>query len=165
MEKIIRVKEVSKFSRSGRPIVRDVSFSLRKGEALAVKGPSGCGKTTLAKMLTGLTNYDKGEIHFFERPLKSWLKQSPSEFRQKVQLVFQQPYSAFHPKFPVSSYFEDAWKSNCGKISKRFRSEIENLFKSISLDPELLGVFPDNLSGGELQRIAILRALFLNFHL
>lgn len=161
MEKIVQVKGLSKFSKSGRPILNEVSFTLKKGDSLAIKGPSGCGKSTLAKILLGLTSYDKGQIQLFETTLEDWLKKRPVEFRQKVQLVFQHPYSAFQPNFPVLSYFEDAWRSYHGKISKEFDVQVAALFSSISFTPDILHSFPNKLSGGELQRIAILRALLL----
>ncbi len=162
MQKIVRIEGLSKSTESSRLMFDNISFTLNKGECLAIKGPSGCGKSTLAKIMTGLCNYDTGRIDILGTPLLDWLKKQPSYFRKNVQLIFQHPFSAFPPLFPVRSYFEDTWKSHYGKITKAFEDQVSSLFHRISFSTRLLSDFPHELSGGELQRLAILRALLLN---
>lgn len=160
--RVVQVKQVEKrILQDNRILFKDVSFSAREGDAIVISGPSGCGKTMLAKILLGLVTYDGGDIDFFGRPLKKWLAGNPLIFRQKVQLILQNPQQAFSPFFSVRSTLEDVWQSHFGTPNAAFEKRLHHFLERVGLEGRLLNSFPEDLSGGESQRFAILRALLL----
>ena len=130
-------------SRGGKTLFEDLSFSLSEGEVLGISGPSGCGKSSLGDILLGALRPDKGAIG---------LASHITPFgRQKL---FQDPPSAFAGTVPLGAAIGHVAKRH-GKTCK----DIEALLEELHLSPELLARRPNAVSGGELQRLALLRLM------
>lgn len=141
--------------------VRDVSFSVDRGEIVGVVGESGCGKSTLARLILRLLEPSAGEIAFEGRDLASFSKREMRRLRQKMQMVFQDPYSAIDPRFTVQNALLEPYKVqglSPGAADKR----VAELLNMVGLDASLARRYPHQLSGGQKQRVGIARALALN---
>lgn len=143
----------------GTVIVRDVSFSLYEGETLVVVGESGAGKTTLAKTVLGLIPLAAGEIALEGVPAQ----QEDPAFRQRVQLVFQNPSEAVSHRFNVFQAVKEPLDiQKLGSREERRQMVMQALRDAeLPVDDAFLHRYPHELSGGEKQRIVIARALVL----
>lgn len=141
--------------------VRDVSFSVDRGEIVGVVGESGCGKSTLARLILRLTEPSKGAVTFEGRDLASFSKREMRRLRQKIQMVFQDPYSSIDPRYTVRQAVLEPYKVqgiSAGDVEKR----VAELLNMVGLDASLARRYPHQLSGGQKQRVGIARALALN---
>ena len=137
----------------------DVSFSLAEGEALGVVGESGSGKSTLLRTILRLTPYDEGSISFDGAEIATMDRMALRRFRQRVQPVFQNPYSTFNPRFSVGASIALGCEL-LGNVEKAgIPGEVARLLDDVGLDPDLARALPHQLSGGQRQRAAIARAL------
>ena len=121
-------------------VLRNVSLRAADGERLALLGPSGRGKSTLALLLAGYLPLQKGAITLDGAPL-------PKDCYNPVQLVYQHPEKAMDPRWKVGDTLREAWDVP------------EELLTAIGAEPNWLTRWPHELSGGQLQRLSILRAL------
>lgn len=139
-----------------------VSLDIKRGEILAIAGESGCGKSTLAKALIRLVKYQQGKIFFEGKDLEELSADEIKIFRQKVQMVFQNPYASLNPKMKIYDILEEALIINTSysKI-ERYNIILEKI-SQVGLDETSLEKYPHEFSGGQRQRIAIARALVLN---
>ncbi len=138
--------------------VSNVSLSLRGGEILAVVGESGSGKTTLLRVLAGLEEPDCGEILLDGRAVGA---RRPRAQRRAVQVVFQDPFSALNPRRTIGSALTEAAVAH-GLVARRDAAAFaRDWLARVSLPPEAAERFPHELSGGQLQRVCIARALAL----
>ncbi len=137
--------------------VDDITFGVFRNEIFAVVGETGCGKSTLAKLITGLISKTSGDIYYDGELLD--YKDKKKNFRKKIQIVFQDPYSSLNPKkkiYKIISY--PAVKNNI--IKKKDRPDFAaSLLKNVGLDEEILYGYPHELSGGQRQRVGIARSL------
>lgn len=125
----------------GQPwIFEDYNLKLEKGERLAVFAPSGYGKTTLAMLLSGYLKPDKGQILLDGGPL-------PQKGVCPVQLIYQHPEKAINPRWRLKRVLEES-----GELK-------EDMLEAFGIEPAWLNRFPRELSGGELQRFCVARAL------
>ena len=137
----------------------DVSFSLAEGEALGVVGESGSGKSTLLRTILRLTPYDAGSVTFDGAEIATMDRVALRRFRQRVQPVFQNPYSTFNPRFSVGASIALGFEL-LGDVEKAdIPGEVARLLDDVGLDPDLARALPHQLSGGQRQRAAIARAL------
>lgn len=129
-----------RYSRNHPWILRNVSLTIEKGERLAIFAPSGCGKTTLAMLLAGSLKPEQGKILLNGRPL-------PHKGVCPVQLIRQHPEQAINPRWRLKQVLEE---------SVALREEILDVF---GIERAWLERFPRELSGGELQRFCVARAM------
>jgi len=140
--------------------VTGVSFEIKTGETLGLVGESGCGKTTIANTILGLINKEDGEILFQGEPLPN---EFSSYYRQKIQLVFQDPDASLNPRLKVTDIIAEPLKNLLGITNKmKIRRHVLKLLKQVSLKREHMDRYPHEFSGGQKQRIVIARALACN---
>ena len=138
----------------------NISIKSDKPWIMALVGESGSGKTTLAKMILKLLDASNGEIYLNDVPI-SYFDKNIKEFRKKVQPIFQNPFTAFSTRRTVDSYlFETAINLGEAKNREQAKRMIKEVLQSVGLEIEnVSGKYPNQFSGGELQRISIARAL------
>ena len=136
-----------------------VSFSLDRGQTLAVVGESGCGKTTLAKRLALVDLPPAG--HLFIDGEDTALAADPRITRRKVQIVFQNPLEALNPRQTVGASIAEPLAINTMSPRPERRARVHEMMARVGLKPEHHGRYPHMFSGGQRQRVAIARALML----
>jgi peptide/nickel transport system ATP-binding protein len=143
---------------------RGVSFVLRKNHIVALVGESGSGKSTLAKLITGIEKPDGGYIRFDGKSLRDWSRGGLRNYRKHVQMVFQDPFAALNPLNTVE-YTVRRPLVNYRKLSgKNLSAKVEEILETVHLTPvrDFLEKYPFELSGGQLQRVVIARAIASN---
>lgn len=143
--------------------VDDVSFSIKKGETLGLVGESGCGKTTVARCILRLYRPTAGQIIFEGQDISLWPKSKIRPLRQKIQLIFQDPYSSLDPRQSAGNIVgEPLTIHELTKNKGEYRERLAELFRMVGLDPGMADRVPHEFSGGQRQRIGIARALASN---
>jgi dipeptide transport system ATP-binding protein len=140
--------------------VKGVSFSLEKGKTLAVVGESGCGKSTLARMITLIDEPTAGDILIDGHKVSA--ENVSKELRQKVQIVFQNPYGSLNPRQKIGEVLSEPLLLNTSMTAAERREKAMAMLVKVGLQPEHFNRYPHMFSGGQRQRIAIARALMLN---
>ncbi|GAB3214121.1 ABC transporter ATP-binding protein [Marinactinospora thermotolerans] len=168
LDRVSKVYRVGSFGRERLHAVRDVGFEVRSGQVVALIGESGSGKSTIGKMVLGLTSITGGAITF-EGTDVAGLRghRAHKEYYRRVQGVFQDPFSSFNPVFPADRVFALIRAEYFPEVGEaEWRRRIEESLRVVRLDPaQVLGKYPHQLSGGQLQRILIARALLLDIRL
>ena len=142
--------------KSAKTAVNNVSFDVQKNEILGIVGESGSGKSTIAKCMVGLAKPTKGNLSINGTPLN----EGNSVIKRKIQMVFQDPYSALHPKMTIGKAISEAMKVNGIGMNYRGRLEkINYLLSLVGLPAEFQQKYPHECSGGQRQRIVLARAL------
>ncbi|MEM1526580.1 MAG: ABC transporter ATP-binding protein [Ignisphaera sp.] len=140
-------------------------MGIEPGEVLALVGESGCGKSTLGKSLAGLIKPIEGSVMFKEKNIYNMNKNELAEYRKNVQWIPQDPYSALNPTKTVEySLTLPLWRWKITRNPIETRRKMCELLENVGLFPcdEFLRKYPHNLSGGQLQRILVARALATN---
>jgi len=170
---MLRLDGVSKIYRVGAfggrrlTAVREVSFELRPGEVVSLIGESGSGKTTIGRMILRLTSASGGAITFNGDDIGALEGRRLKEYRRSVQGVFQDPFSSYNPVFKADRIF-GMLRTNFfpGVPEAEWRHRVEDALVSVRLHPDaVLNRYPHQLSGGQLQRLLIARALLLDIKL
>ena len=141
--------------------VKGVNFKLEKGKTLAVVGESGCGKSTLARMITLIDQPTSGEILIDGKAVDK-SHGVTREMRQKVQIVFQNPYGSLNPRQKIGEVLAEPLLLNTSMPAAERRQAAMQMLLKVGLGPEHFNRYPHMFSGGQRQRIAIARALMLN---
>ena len=139
--------------------VDDISFAVKKGETLAIVGESGSGKTTAALAVARLVNAHRGSVRLGDEDVLQTQDEDLRAFRQKVQFIFQDPYSSLNPRQRAEAIVREPLDSLSSKFAAEKTQIVEGLFQAVGLRPEQQRLFPHQFSGGQRQRIGIARAL------
>lgn len=142
--------------------VDGVNFHLNKGETLGIVGESGCGKTTAGMALMNLTPVTGGKVWFEDRDMAQLSNSELSDLRQKMQLIFQDPYSSLNPRMTVNQILSDPMDVHSVFTGKKREARLAFLLETVGLSPEQGRRYPHEFSGGQRQRIGIARALALD---
>jgi ABC-type oligopeptide transport system ATPase subunit len=167
---LLKIDHVSKTFSTGTfgggqtAAVKDVSFEVKPGEVMSVIGESGSGKSTIGKMILRLSPITKGVITFDGTDISTLRGKALKHYRRDVQGVFQDPFSSYNPIFKADRVFQMI-KSEFfpGMSGPEWRNKIGLALEAVTLDPtQVLNKYPHQLSGGQLQRLLIARALLLD---
>ncbi|MEV8218531.1 ABC transporter ATP-binding protein [Microbacterium sp. NPDC077391] len=142
--------------------VDDVSLAIPRGKTVAIVGESGSGKTTTARMLLKLIEPTAGTIRFEGNDIAKLDRAQSREFRQRVQPVFQDPYSSLNPMFTIERLIAEPLEFYKRGSRAERRSRVRTLLDDVALPQSMLQRYPSELSGGQRQRVAIARALALS---
>jgi oligopeptide/dipeptide ABC transporter ATP-binding protein len=160
---LLSVENLTKRFQTRHGIVRaveDVSFSVAAGETVALVGESGCGKTTVALSLLRLIRPDSGRVLFEGADLDADGR-SERAWRQRLSIVFQNPYSSLDPRFRVRDIVGEPLVTAYRLRGRALTDRVLAHLAEVGLEAEHLTCFPHEFSGGQRQRIAIARALAL----
>ena len=129
-----------RYSEKSPWILNDISLTVSAGERVGIVGPSGCGKSTLAKILSGYERPNSGELFYNGKPL-------PDKGYCPVQMIYQHPELSVNPRWKMAKILNEAWNPD------------EKILQKMGIEKAWLTRWPSELSGGELQRFCIARAL------
>lgn len=145
------------------PAVRGVNLEIERKETVGLVGESGCGKSTLGRCLMRLMNIDSGSIRFLGQETTSLSGNKLFPLRRKMQMIFQDPFSALNPRASVSSILEEPLEIHeSHKTVEERRTIVLELIKRVGLTADVLERYPHEFSGGQRQRIGIARAIAIN---
>lgn len=142
--------------------VDGVSFTLKKGETLALVGESGCGKSTVARLLTGLYNLSAGSIKFDGMNMATMNHSQKQALRRRLQMIFQDPYASLNPRWRVGRIIAEPLNTHTTLSQAEQTARVSELLEQVGLNPSDQKRYPHQFSGGQRQRISIARALALN---
>ena len=134
---VLEIKKLTCGYKKNNFIFENFDLELKKGELKTIFGKSGSGKTTLFELILGNLKQQSGEIK-----------------KSKTAMIFQDPFSSFHPTYTIFEQIKDV-------VNRDFKDEVDNILSKLSLEESLLHKKPYELSGGQLQRCSILRAILL----
>lgn len=134
---VLEIKKLTFGYKKNNFIFENFDLELKKGELKTIFGKSGSGKTTLFELILGNLKQKSGEIK-----------------KSKTAMIFQDPFSSFHPTYTIFEQIKDV-------VNRDFKDEVDNILSKLSLKESLLHKKPYELSGGQLQRCSILRAILL----
>ena len=164
LEKVSKVYKVGTFGGKELHAVNEVSFDIKDGEVVSLIGESGSGKSTIGKMILRLLSISSGEIRFNDLDIATIRKGDLKEYYRKVQGVFQDPFSSYNPIFKADRIFKIVHDEFYPEATaKEWNAKVDTALKAVGLNPDtVLDKFPHQLSGGQLQRFLIARALLLD---
>jgi len=167
VETCCKAYRVGAFGGSELLAVHDVSFEVAPGEVVALIGESGSGKSTIGKMILRLLRVTRGSIVFDGGDISSLQGRRLKEYYADVQGVFQDPFSSYNPIFKADRVFAMLRHEYFPGLSgAEWQSKLEKSLDAVSLNPaDVLNKYPHQLSGGQLQRMLIARALLLDIRL
>ena len=143
--------------------LEDVSFELHRGETFAIVGESGCGKSTTGKCILRLTEPTSGKVILDGEDFAALKGEALTKARQKMKLIFQDPYSSLNPRMTVSDIIAEPIDiAGTYKTKAERDARVEEIMKAVGLDLEFKYRYPHEFSGGQRQRINVARALALS---
>lgn len=160
-ETILKAEHLTKIfstEKGSFPAVRDISFAVKKGEALGIVGESGSGKTTAARLVAGLIRPTEGKIFLMGQEITKAKGRELRKAYRHMQMIFQMPAESFDPRYTLGSGIGESLR-NAGMSRKETEQRVRELLVQCGLTPEFTGKYPHQVSGGECQRAAIARAL------
>ena len=161
MENVLTIKNLSKNFNKVMAL-DNVSFELEKGEILGIVGESGSGKSTLAKVITRIVKPDGGSILFKGEDFTKLNSAKLREYRKNVQMVFQNPNSTFSPRMNIGDFLCEGMLNFKLASKKEALKKAKEYLELVKLPTDIMERLPHQLSGGQLQRVVIARALTLS---
>ena len=161
MENVLAIKNLSKNFNKVKAL-DDVSFELKKGEILGIVGESGSGKSTLAKVITRIVKPDGGSMLFKGEDFTKLNSAKLREYRKNVQMVFQNPNSTFSPRMNIGDFLCEGMLNFKLASKKEALKKAKEYLELVKLPTDIMERLPHQLSGGQLQRVVIARALTLS---
>lgn len=170
-EPVIRVEHLKKFfpvkgklfeKKQYVKAVNDISFSIRRGETLGIVGESGCGKSSLGRTVLKVHQPDSGHIYFNGTDITKLNEKQMHPYRQKMQMIFQDPYASLNPRFTVGETIAEPMEIYQMYDPKERMERVQQLMETVGLKPDHIRRYPHEFSGGQRQRIGIARTLALN---
>ncbi|MFX4233737.1 ATP-binding cassette domain-containing protein [Aliarcobacter butzleri] len=134
---VLDINDLTFYYKKENPIYKDFSLKLQKGQLVTIFGKSGSGKTTLFELIIGSLKPIKGIIDKLD-----------------VSMIFQDPFNSFHPTYKIIEQIKDV-------VQRDFTAELDSLLKKLNLSKDILEKYSYQLSGGQLQRCSILRAILM----
>ncbi|MPL80843.1 putative D,D-dipeptide transport ATP-binding protein DdpF [bioreactor metagenome] len=134
---MLDINDLTFYYKKENPIYKDFSLKLQKGQLVTIFGKSGSGKTTLFELIIGSLKPIKGTIDKLD-----------------VSMIFQDPFNSFHPTYKIIEQIKDV-------VQRDFTTELDSLLKKLNLSKDILDKYSYQLSGGQLQRCSILRAILM----
>jgi peptide/nickel transport system ATP-binding protein len=164
LNNVSKVYKIGTFGGKHLHAVSDVSFSIPDGEVVSLIGESGSGKSTIGKMILQLTPITSGSICLDGEDISTIRSAGLKDYYRKVQGIFQDPFSTYNPIFKADRVFEVIHEEFYQFIkSAEWKEKLDKSLLDVGLNPNhVLNKFPHQLSGGQLQRFLIARALLLN---
>ena len=133
--------------------VDDVSFTIKDGETFGLVGESGSGKSTTGKAILRLYEPTAGKVYFNDIEITALSKDELKKIRPKMQIIYQDPYSSLNPRLTVFDIVAEPLKEH--GYSGSIRDRVLELLEAVGLSEEHANKYPDELSGGQCQRVAI----------
>lgn len=163
-ESVSKVYKVGTFGGKELRAVNNVSFDIKDCEVVSLIGESGSGKSTIGKMILRLISITSGNIIFDGDNITSLKNESLKEYYRKVQGVFQDPFSSYNPIFKADRVFSIIRDEFYPQMANQeWNKKVDNSLSTVGLNPDIvLNKYPHQLSGGQLQRLLIARALLLD---
>jgi oligopeptide/dipeptide ABC transporter ATP-binding protein len=165
MTKLLEVINLTKtFSVDGRKLVAidDVSFSVAKGETHGLVGESGSGKSTLGRCILRLTDIDSGYVRIENEDVTSFRKNEIKKWRSNNQIVFQDSFESMNPKYRIEWILAEPLKLHTKMSKVEITKKVTELLEMVQLPGSFASRYTNELSGGQLQRVNIARALATN---
>ncbi len=143
--------------------VDGLDFTMYKGETLGLVGESGCGKSTTGRAILQLYRPTEGSVNFEGVELTQTRGEELRKMRRRMQMIFQDPYASLNPRMTVGSIIGEPLEVHGIGANKRERQErVQELLKTVGLNPYFVNRYPHEFSGGQRQRIGVARALAVN---
>ena len=162
-EYLLEVSDLVKYFPAGRSrsvkAINGVSLGIKRGEALALVGESGSGKTTVGRCILRLLEPTEGNIVFQGEDIHSLKSNAFRKMRDKIQMVFQEPYDSLNPRMPIGKIVVEPLLLVGNATEPERKDRLEEIFSMVQLDLSVAEKFPHQLSAGEQQRVGIARAL------
>lgn len=162
----LRVQNISKSYQSQHGTVnalRDLSFEIPAGRSVSIVGESGCGKTTAAYCIAGLQPVDAGTVYLAGENFSGASRPQQKRLRRGFGIVFQNPLSALNPRMRIWQNVAEPLRVHEPTITSKVRQQqAESMLEGVGLGRQHLQAFPGELSGGQLQRVVLARALILS---
>ena len=167
LDRVTKRYGVGAFGGTTFTAVRDVSFAVAPGEVVSLIGESGSGKSTIGKMILRLTPISEGRITLDGADIRGFARGRRKEYYRRVQGVFQDPFSCYNPVFRADRVFSMIKEEYFPRTpAAEWEEKVEAAVSAVRLNPsQVLGKYPHQLSGGQLQRLLIARALLLDIKL
>ncbi|QIZ76321.1 ABC transporter ATP-binding protein [Ferrimonas lipolytica] len=159
---LLQLRDVDKYFDNGetsKHVLKSINLSVKSGENVGIVGASGSGKSTLARLLCRIHQQERGDILFAGEPIDSI---AAKHYFQQVQMVFQDPLASFPPRMKVEQYLLEPFKNFKRLQGKEPHQLAKALLEKVHLPEAILQRYPNQLSGGQLQRIVFARATGLN---